>query len=205
VPPSIAVLRARTHEKVLQSSCQAPENDHLCTVGLQDLQASSSGGKRNARAMSWSETEASRSSQKEITINRKIAQSLSLAAASVLMSAQALPQDNENEPNRDGELAYNSSCRTCHSIDEGDNRLGPNLHGIIGREAGSEEYGYSPAMSASDIVWDAKTLDRFIRDPQAVVPGNNMRPYGGISDTEIRANIVAYLTDARGDDDDEGE
>ena len=136
-------------------------------------------------------------------MNRKIAQALALAA--LLMSAQAVPQDNENGANRAGKLAYNSSCRTCHSIDEGDNRLGPNLHGIIGREAGTEEYGYSPAMSASDLVWDAETLDRFIRDPQAVVPGNNMNPYGGISDAEIRADIVAYLTDASGHDDDDGE
>jgi cytochrome c len=140
--------------------------------------------------------------EKEITM-RKIAQILALAA--VFMSAQALSQDNDDGANRDGKLAFNSSCRTCHSIDEGDNRLGPNLHDIIGREAGTEEYGYSPAMTASDLVWDAETLDRFITDPQAVVPGNNMKPYGGISDAEIRADIVAYLTDAGGDDDDDGQ
>jgi cytochrome c len=157
-------------------------------------------GKRNARGMSWSETETRRSSNEEITINRKIAQAMAFATVSVLMSAQALPQDNENGANSAGKLAYNSSCRTCHSIDEGDNRLGPNLHGIIGREAGSEEYGYSSAMDASDLVWDAETLDRFIKDPQAVVPGNNMKPYGGISDAEIRAGIVAYLTNAGGGD-----
>jgi cytochrome c len=116
------------------------------------------------------------------------------------MSAQALSQDNDNGANRDGKLAFNSSCRTCHSIDEGDNRLGPNLHDLIGREAGTEEYGYSPALADSDLVWDAETLDRFIKDPQAVVPGNNMKPYGGISDAEIRAGIVAYLTNAGGGD-----
>jgi cytochrome c len=139
---------------------------------------------------------------KEITM-RKIAQILALAA--VFMSAQALSQDNDDGANRDGKLAFNSSCRTCHSIDEGDNRLGPNLHDIIGREAGAEEYGYSAALAASDVVWDAETLDRFIENPQAVVPGNNMKPYGGISDAEIRTDIVAYLTDAGGDDREEGE
>ena len=81
-------------------------------------------------------------------------------------------------------------------MDEGDNRLGPSLHDIIGRKAGSESYSYSPAMTASDIVWDAETLDRFIEDPGAVVPGNNMKPYGGISDPEIRASIVDYLSAA---------
>lgn len=126
------------------------------------------------------------------------------ATALALLFTDALPQDAEDESSA-GKLAFNSSCRTCHSIDEGDNRLGPSLHAIIGREAGSEEYGYSPAMAASSLVWDAETLDRFIKDPEAVIPGNKMKPYGGISDAEIRASIVSYLSDASGDDDDEGE
>jgi cytochrome c len=99
----------------------------------------------------------------------------------------------ESDETRAGKLAFNGSCRTCHSVKEGDNRLGPNLHDIIGREAGSAEYSYSPAMAASDIEWDAETLDRFIKQPDAVVPGNNMKPYGGISDAEVRASIVDYL------------
>jgi cytochrome c len=111
-----------------------------------------------------------------------------------------LSQDDPSNANRDGKLAFNSSCRTCHSIKEDDNRLGPNLHGIMGRKAGTEEYGYSPAMTASNIVWDAETLDRFISDPQAVVPGNNMKPYGGISDAEVRTRIVAYLSDLGAED-----
>lgn len=108
------------------------------------------------------------------------------------ISANAQETDNASE---DGKLAFNSSCRTCHSVDEGDNRLGPNLHDLIGREAGSEKYAYSPAMSASKVVWDAETLDRFIENPNAVVPGNNMKPFGGISDPKIRAGIVQYLNE----------
>jgi cytochrome c len=175
---------------------------------LQNLQAGSFSGKEE-RARNVLVVNRIPHKFEEIAINRKIAQALAFAAVSVLISAQALSQGNENGnengANRDGKLAFNSSCRTCHSLDQGDNRLGPNLHAIIGREAGSEEYGYSPAMDASNLVWDAKTLDRFIKDPQAVVPGNNMKPYGGISDAEIRASIVAYLTDASGDNGNEGE
>ena len=148
------------------------------------------------------DTETTGSPKKEIAINRRIAQSLSLAAALVLLSGQVLPQAREDEAIRAGKLAFNSSCRTCHSIKEGDNRLGPNLYGIIGRKAGSEEYSYSPAMAASDIVWDAETLDRFMRDPQAVVPGNNMKPFGGISDPGIRANILRYLESLGSDEED---
>jgi cytochrome c len=116
---------------------------------------------------------------------------LPCAAAFLLSSAGALAQD---ESNREGKLAFNSSCRTCHSIDEGDNRLGPNLHEIVGRKAGSEKYGYSPAMKSSGIVWDAETLDRFIENPESVVSGNNMKPFGGISDAATRESIVSYLS-----------
>jgi cytochrome c len=50
-------------------------------------------------------------------------------------------------------------------------------------------------MSASKVVWDAETLDRFIENPNAVVPGNNMKPFGGIPDPKIRASIVQYLSE----------
>lgn len=49
-------------------------------------------------------------------------------------------------------------------------------------------------MAASSVVWDAETLNRFIENPDAVVPGNNMDPYGGITDEEVRSSIVAYLS-----------
>ena len=122
----------------------------------------------------------------------RAARFLPFAAALVLLSANTLAQDESDTS--DGKLAFNSSCRTCHSMDEGDNRLGPSLHNIVGRKAGSEEYGYSPAMKASGIVWDAETLDRFIQNPEAVVSGHNMKPFGGISDAAIRESIVSYLS-----------
>jgi cytochrome c len=77
---------------------------------------------------------------------------------------------------------------------EGDNRLGPHLHGVIGRQAGSlPGYAYSAAMTGSGIVWDAANLDRFIENPEAVVPGNNMKPYTGIAAPEERAKLVEFL------------
>jgi cytochrome c len=94
----------------------------------------------------------------------------------------------------DGELAFNNACRTCHTLREGDNRLGPNLHKVVGRKAGSAPgYGYSSAMADAGMVWDKGTLDRFIANPDEVVPGHNMKPYGGIASAEERAKIVAYL------------
>lgn len=139
----------------------------------------------------------------EIVIEHRVLPVLTLAVTLVLAAPVGA---QESEANRAGKVAFNTSCRTCHSVKEGDNRLGPNLHKIIGREAGAADYGYSPAMAAFDREWDAKTLDRFIENPEAVVPGNNMKPYGGISDPEVRAQIVAYLSSVsgEGDEDDEG-
>jgi cytochrome c len=93
-----------------------------------------------------------------------------------------------------GELLFNNSCRTCHTLNEGDNRLGPNLHNIVGRKAGSlPNYPYSAGIQGSGIVWDEETLDRFIENPDGVVPGNKMKPYAGMASAEDRATIVAYL------------
>ena len=94
----------------------------------------------------------------------------------------------------DGKLAFNNACRTCHSFKPGDNRLGPTLHGVVGRKAGSVEgYQFSSAMQQSSIVWDEANLDAFIEDPNKVVHGNAMKPYGGIDDPAQRQEIVAYL------------
>ncbi|MBU1211655.1 MAG: c-type cytochrome [Alphaproteobacteria bacterium] len=94
----------------------------------------------------------------------------------------------------DGQLAYNNNCRTCHSLDEGDNRLGPNLHQIVGRKAAAASgYGYSSAFKSADFEWTTEKLDQFIADPNAVVPGNNMKPYSGIADAKVRSAIVEHL------------
>ena len=111
----------------------------------------------------------------------------------VLLCAPALAQDTDA-----GQIAFNNACRTCHSVREGDNRLGPSLYGVIGRKAGSLPgyNNYSESMKKAELVWDKSILDRFIANPDRVVPGNNMKPYGGIASTEERAKIIAYLESA---------
>src|SRR5262249_57988707 len=94
----------------------------------------------------------------------------------------------------DGKLAFNNACRTCHNMREGDNRLGPNLHKIVGRKAGSlPNYAYSSAMKGADLVWDKATLDRFIANPEQVVSGHKMKPYGGVASAQDRAKIIDFL------------
>ena len=112
-----------------------------------------------------------------------------LACATLTLPARADQQD--------GQLLFNNACRTCHTMRADDNRLGPNLHGIVGRKAGSlAGYGYSSSMAGAGLVWDKATLDRFIADPDAVVPNNNMKPYGGITSAEDRGKLIAYLEQA---------
>ncbi len=100
----------------------------------------------------------------------------------------------EDGSENDGQLMFNNYCRTCHTTEAGDNRLGPNLNGIIGRKAGGAQgFGYSSALESADFEWTAEKLDQFIADPELVVPGNNMKPYSGIGDGAVRAAIVSHL------------
>jgi cytochrome c len=89
---------------------------------------------------------------------------------------------------------FNNACQTCHTIREGDNRFGPTLYNIIGRKAASlPNYNYSSAMKDADFEWEEEKLDRFIADPDEVMPNNNMRPYGGLASADDRAKIIAFL------------
>jgi cytochrome c len=121
---------------------------------------------------------------------------VSLAAAMLAVSQPTFGQDPAGKATGgdDGQLAFNNACRTCHTTREGDNRLGPNLHKIVGRKAGSlPNYAYSSAMKGADLVWDKPALDRFIANPEQVVSGHKMKPYGGIASAEDRAKIITFL------------
>lgn len=86
-----------------------------------------------------------------------------------------------------------AACAACHGAAAAANP-GPDLRGVLGRPAGrAPGYRYSRAMRTARIVWDAATLDAFIANPQAVVPGTTM-PYAGEPDAERRAQIIAALS-----------
>jgi cytochrome c len=117
---------------------------------------------------------------------------LTSAAALTLLSGAALAQ-SEVSPD-EARLAFNNHCRQCHVTTEGDNRLGPTLYNVIGRKAGSVPgFPYSSAMKNAGITWDEQNLDRYIENPDAVVPGNRMKPYSGVADAAERAKIIAHL------------
>jgi cytochrome c len=88
-----------------------------------------------------------------------------------------------------GKTLY-QACQACHSVE--DNDLGPRHRGVVGRHAGSvADYNYSPALKSSGITWDPRTLDRWLTNPSALVPGTKM--FFKIDDAQSRADIIAYL------------
>ncbi len=102
----------------------------------------------------------------------------------------------ENLPAGDPVLGQRqfAQCTACHSITaDGANKVGPNLHGIYGRKAGSKaDFAYSDALKNAGFDWDSERLDQYIRKPSAFLPGNKMA-FIGIAKDEVRANIIAYL------------
>ena len=94
---------------------------------------------------------------------------------------------------RAGEAIY-ARCLACHALAH--DRTGPRHCGIIGRRAGSVAgFDYSEAMRRTAIVWNAATLDRFLANPLAAVPGTTMG-YAGVPDAKERADLIAYLAAA---------
>lgn len=112
-------------------------------------------------------------------------------ACAVLLAAQAFfVQADEKR----GQRLYESRCIGCHSLDE--NRAGPAHRGVFGRKAGSAKgYEYSQALSRSGVVWDQKSLERWLTNPESLVPGQKMG--FTVPDQRDRADLIEYLKSAR--------
>jgi cytochrome c len=98
----------------------------------------------------------------------------------------------EGNPMRGAQVAR--ACMACHSFTPGRHMTGPSLANVWGRKAGSAAgFGrYSDALKQSGLVWDQQHLDAWIKNPAALVPGNDMR-FPGIDDARARADLIAYL------------
>jgi len=92
--------------------------------------------------------------------------------------------------------AHFKECTACHKLAAGANEVGPSLHGLFSRKAGElTDFRYSPAMKRSGVTWTAESIDKYLTDPQAFIPGNRM-PFAGISNAADRADLIAYLQKA---------
>ena len=90
-----------------------------------------------------------------------------------------------------GKTVY-QACMGCHSLDEDD--VGPRHRGVVGRVAGTVPgYAYSPALKGSHVVWDQANLDRWLTNPQALVPGAKM--FFAMTNPKDRADVIAYLAE----------
>lgn len=118
-----------------------------------------------------------------------------IAIASALAVALAAGTARADGDAARGEKKF-EECASCHTTAQGQNGVGPSLHGVIGRKAGViADFRYSAPLKRSGITWSAQTIDHFIADPQQAVPGNRM-PYAGMPDADGRADLIAYLQKA---------
>jgi cytochrome c len=118
-----------------------------------------------------------------------------LLSAIVVLAPSAAAWAADGNPAR-GQRAF-GACVACHSLEADKNMTGPSLSGLWNRKAGelASFARYSDAVKSSGVVWNDKTLDAWISDPQHLIPGNQMT-FPGIKDSQQRADLLAFLKDA---------
>ncbi|MDJ0614561.1 MAG: cytochrome c family protein [Rhizobiaceae bacterium] len=110
--------------------------------------------------------------------------------ASLLFALAATPVAAEDI--KAGKKVF-KKCKACHTVKPEKHKVGPSLHGILGKAAGSAEgYKSSPALSASGIVWDTESMTAFLKDPKGTIPGNKMS-FGGLKKDDEIVNLIAYI------------
>jgi cytochrome c len=115
-----------------------------------------------------------------------------LACAALSLAAQALFA-HAGDATR-GKQLYESRCIGCHSIEE--NRAGPAHRGVFGRKAGAVKgYEYSDSLKKTKLIWNERTLDRWLSNPEATIPGQKMG--FTVPDSIDRADLIEYLRTAK--------
>lgn len=105
----------------------------------------------------------------------------------------ALPSPYDQADLDNGRAAF-ARCRSCHTITpNGPNMTGPNLYGVMGRQAGAHPgFNYSKAVRDAGFAWDDDRLDHWLQNPRTFLPGNKMA-YPGLPDAKDRRDLIAYL------------
>jgi cytochrome c2 len=122
---------------------------------------------------------------------------VSTFAAAVVLTLVSLGFANAADVKK-GKRVFNK-CKACHTLVESKHRIGPSLHGIIGRTAGTtEKYKYSKAMKkagAGGLVWNEKTLAEYLAKPRSFVKGTKM-VFAGIKKPTDMENLIEFLKEA---------
>lgn len=93
-----------------------------------------------------------------------------------------------------GKQVFEARCTGCHTMNQ--NREGPKLAGVVGRTSGAANgFDYSDALKKAAIRWDVQSLDRWLTDPETLVPGNDMEFH--VSKAQERRDVIAYLQASR--------
>lgn len=95
-----------------------------------------------------------------------------------------------------GEAVFANQCMVCHAVAQGEHKVGPSLHSIVGQKVASVKgfSSYSAAIKSSDIIWTEDNLRQFLSGPQQFMPGTAM-PYGGLQDINELDSLLVYLVD----------
>jgi cytochrome c len=113
-------------------------------------------------------------------------------AVAAIMIALAAPAHADGDPTA-GEAVFKKNCAVCHTTEAGKNKIGPSLHGVVGRPSASlPDFTYSDAMKAANKTWDPATLDTYLTNPRGLVPGTKMI-FLGLKAEADRQNVIAYL------------
>jgi cytochrome c len=114
-----------------------------------------------------------------------------LIASALLALAVAAPAHAAGDAEA-GKTVF-KKCSICHSVDPAKKGIGPTLFGVVGRHSASVDgFAYSEAMKSANKTWDAATLDVYLTNPKALVPGTKMI-FPGLPKAEDRADVIAYL------------
>ncbi|MDB6169601.1 MAG: sulfite dehydrogenase (cytochrome) subunit SorB [Verrucomicrobia bacterium] len=116
--------------------------------------------------------------------------------AFAMLAASPLPAQIAPTPEVAAGREAFKACLACHDSTQAQ-RTGPDLRNVVGRVSGQAPgFRFGRAMKKARLPWNEANLDRFLADPQAVVPGNLM-PYPGLPDAAQRAHLIAYLKTLR--------
>lgn len=119
------------------------------------------------------------------------------AIALMLAATPVMAQSDEGDPAK-GEKVF-KKCKACHVVDKEKNKVGPHLVNLFGRTAASVKgYKYSSAMKAKGaegLVWEAETLDPYLKKPRGYIAKTKMA-FPGLKKESDRKNLLAYLKKA---------